>query len=246
MSSEPRHGQGNDAQQSMLAHLPLVIAIADRLRSRLPASVEKDDLVQVGLLGLYEAFLRFDGRRGVSFGSYASRRIEGAMLDELRALDTLPRRQRAAFRCIHVQVRALEHALGRAPRAGEIARSLGMPLSEVHQVLTEAGAGRLRAIDGPAEYLDEVDLDQEEPDCVARLAGVDNDPVRRIEARQQLDMLRVAIDDLTGRESQIMDMLYTRDMPLKDVAVEVGLSRSRVFQIHLAVIAKLADCLRQT
>jgi RNA polymerase sigma factor for flagellar operon FliA len=244
-SSSPQRRQRLKAEQSMVAYMHLVSAIADRLYRRLPPNVEKDDLFQVGLVGLYEAFLRFDGRRGVSFGSFASHRIEGAMLDELRARDTLSRRQRAVFRRIHVRAQALEHALGRAPRAGEIARSLGMPLSEVHRVVDEAGAARLCETEGSADFLDDIELEHAEPDWVARLAGVDNDPVRSIEARQQLAMLRVAIDDLTEQESQIMDMLYTRDMPLKDVAVEVGLSQSRVFQIELAAIAKLAGCVRQ-
>lgn len=242
--SSPPTSLPHDVQKCILDHLPLVKTIAERLRRRLPASIEKDDLLQVGMLGLCEALLRFDARRGVSFDSYASRRIEGAMLDELRALDALPRRRRAAYRRIRDAVRDLGHALGRAPRAGEVARSLGMSLSEVHGVLAEAGAGGVRAEDVPLERLDEADLGREEVSRVARLARVDTDPMLNAEAGQQLATLCLALGELTEMEIRVMDMLYMQDMRLKDVASAIGLSASRVFQMQQAVIEKLGARVR--
>ncbi len=142
--------------EQLLAHRPLVRRIALKMRSRLPGSVDTDELMQAGMIGLNEALSRFEEGRGATFGTYASRRIEGAMLDALRAADTLPRGVRSRLREVHGAVQLLEHRLGRTPRAMEVAAELGWTLEAFHRCMSEAGAGQLRATD---ESLDGVEAD---------------------------------------------------------------------------------------
>ena len=188
-----------DRSASLRRHEPLVRRIAWRLRARLPASVEMDELVQAGMIGLDEAMTRFQDDRGATFHTYASRRIEGAMLDALRLSDTLPREARACQREIRDAARRLEHRLGRAPRARELAEELGWTLAEFHRSMAEVGEGALRHGDDDLRQIEEESarmLAERERDAPLDHGG---DPVRALQARQRVAALAGAFETLDER-----------------------------------------------
>lgn len=237
--------------EQLLAHRPLVRRIALRMRARLPAGVDTDELMQAGMIGLNEALSRFQEGRGASFGTYASRRIEGAMLDALRAADTLPRGVRSRLREVHHAVQVLEHRLGRTPRAKEVAVELGWTLEEFHRCMTEAGAGSTRASD---VVLEAPDLDatsgmgalDDNLSTHAALTGWDDqaDPMRSLQQRQRHDALGAAFDSLDERERLIMELIYEREMTLQEVGATLGVSAPRVCQLHDGILGKLKRRLR--
>jgi RNA polymerase sigma factor for flagellar operon FliA len=236
--------------RELLAHRPLVRRIAMKVRSRLPSSVDTEELIQAGMIGLNEAMTRFQEGRGASFGTYASRRIEGAMLDVLRAADTLPRGVRARLREVHGAVQALEHRLGRTPRAKEVAAELGWTLEEFHRCMSEAGAGALRAtdesLDGPDAEASGLGALDETHGTHAVLTGWDElgDPMRNLQQRQRHDALGEAFDALDERERAVMEMIYERELTLQEVGAVLGVSAPRVCQLHDAVLSKLKRRLR--
>jgi RNA polymerase sigma factor for flagellar operon FliA len=234
-----------ERDRQLREHAVLVRKIAARLRARLPAGVEMDDLLQAGLIGLNEAIERYEARFGASFDTYASRRIEGAMLDALRSEDSLSRDARARQREIKRTVQALEHRLLRAPRASEVACELGWSLAKLHASLVEAGASAMRAGDAP--------LDDEPPDdASARRAGDEAasrpdehaDPLRALQRRQRSAALNAAFDQLEERERTVMQMIYERGLEHRDAAATLGISQARVSQLHSAIVEKLKRRLR--
>lgn len=232
-----------DARDAALReHAPLVRRIARRLRARLPASVEMDELMQAGLIGLHEAVQRFERRFGVAFDTYAARRIEGAMLDSLRAADVLSRDARARQRTVRAAVQALEHRLLRAPRAIEVAHELGWTLARLHDCLLEAGATGLRTGDAPLESHEASGHGADDE----ALAVVDEhaDPQLALERRQRSEALHAAFDDLEARERLMMQLIYDRGLDHQDAARSLGVSPSRVSQMHAQVVAKLRRRLR--
>jgi RNA polymerase sigma factor FliA len=222
----------------LLAHRHLVVKTARRLQGRLPANVETDELIQAGMIGLEDAMSRFDDQRGATFGTYASRRIEGAMLDALRSNDTLSRETRVQQRKIRAAVHALEQRLGRAPRAGEVAEKLGWTLDEFHRSMVDAGAAGMRKDDLP--------LDESEHDSWIESEADDDvmvdehaDPMRFLQMRQRLEGLSRAFESLSEREQYVMETIYERGLGLKEAAQPLGVTESRISQIHQGAIAKL-------
>jgi len=223
----------------LLAHKPLVRRIALRLKARLPAHVDLEDLVQVGLIGLNEAFTRFDEERGASFDTYAARRVEGAMLDLLRANDAVPRRARARLRKVQAAVERLEQGLGRVPRAKEVANELGWTLEAFHDCMVDAGARGRRAGDAALENL--ADEYSAMDDCGNEHAQIDPhaDPQRDLEQRQRHAALNAAFDALEERERFVIESIYAREALLGDIGDALGVSDARVSQIKGEIVAKL-------
>lgn len=234
-----------DRSKQLLEHRALVRRIASRMLSRLPANVTMAELEQAGLIGLNDAFARFDHGRGASFETYASRRIEGAMLDALRATDTLSRDSRARLRQVQATVQKLEHELHRPPRAKEVANELGWSLQRFHDLMVEAGASGKRHEDEDLEA-------HEEQFAVWAAYGDDEvhevdehaDPLRGLQARQRNEALHAAFDALEERERYVMEQLYQRDVSMSEIAKELGLSTARVSQINNEIVAKLRRRLR--
>ena len=235
-----------DRSSGLRQHQALVRSIAWRMRARVPPSVELDDLVQAGLIGLDDAMTRFQDDRGATFATYARRRIEGAMLDELRCSDTLSRQSRARQREVRDAVRRLEHRLGRPPRAKEVATELGWTLAEFHRSMAEVGEGTLR--------YGEEDLQQIEEESAVELADRERgtlqdscpDPFRALQTRQRVAALGQAFENLEPRERAIMEMTYDADMGVEEIGAELGMSPSRVSQLHKAIVAKLRQRLCDT
>jgi RNA polymerase sigma factor FliA len=228
----------DDRDVRLLAHRPLVGRIANRMYGKLPASVAMDDLMQAGMIGLNEALSRFEEGRGASFDTYASRRIEGSMLDALRASDELSRHVRSQQRLVRAAVQALEHRLGRAPRAKEVAVELGWTLDAFYRTMLEAGAAPTRLED---EMLEPRSEDRHADQALPTTAFIDEhaDPQRVLQRQQRHDALAKAFDALEPQEHQVMEMIYARELDLAEIGSLMGVSASRVSQIHQATVAKL-------
>jgi len=228
----------------LAVHKQLVRQIARRIRARLPANVGLDELEQAGLVGLNDALSRFEEGRGSSFESYAARRIEGSMLDALRAMDTLPRGTRSRLRDIREAVRRLEHGLGRTPRAKEVANELGWSLDEFHRCMVEAGAGGVRTGEIELENVEDDSSiwagDDDEVDTIDEHA----DPMRALQQRQRHAALNAAFDALEEAERFVMESIYKHGTSLRDIGETLGVSESRVSRMSAEIVAKLRLRLR--
>ncbi|BCB60610.1 MULTISPECIES: RNA polymerase sigma factor FliA [Halomonadaceae] len=226
--------QGRIKQSELLTqYMPLVRRQALTLQVRLPASIELDDLIQAGMVGLLEALGRFDAAQGATFATFASQRIRGAMMDELRTRDWLPRSVRRSARAVDDAVRRLEQQLGRPPEEGEIARELEMPLSEYQQLLNDTNSGQLLPFE-------ELVADGGEP------AGDDaqHRPFDQLLDEQQRHTLIEAIEALPEREKLLMALYYQEEMNLKEVGAVLGVTESRVSQLHSQAVSRLRARLR--
>ncbi|XGA80191.1 RNA polymerase sigma factor FliA [Halomonas sp. CH40] len=221
--------QGRFEQQDQLTqYMPLVRRQALSLQVRLPASIELDDLIQAGTVGLLEALSRFDASQGATFATFASQRIRGAMMDELRTRDWLPRSVRRSARAIDETVRQLEQQLGRAPEESEIAAGLDMSLSDYHQVLQDTNSGQLL----PYETLVE---DGGEPDN----QSAQSRPFEQLLDSQQRQHLVAGIEALPEREKLLMALYYQEELNLKEIGAVLGVTESRVSQLHSQAISRL-------
>ncbi len=213
-------------------YLPLVKRIAYHMMARLPASVEVDDLIQVGLIGLMDAVERFDGSQGAKFESYATQRIRGAMLDDLRDADWLPRHIRQKSRHIEAAINRLAQRHGRQPTELEISAELGISLSEYQNMLGDVKGNQLL-------YYEDFS-DEESSDFLERYLVDDvSDPLSLLEDDGFRRGLIDAIDDLPEREKNLMGMYYEQDMNLKEIGAVMGVSESRICQLHSQAVARL-------
>ncbi len=228
--------QGRIKQGELLnQYMPLVRRQALTLQVRLPASIELDDLIQAGMVGLLEALGRFDATQGATFATFASQRIRGAMMDELRTRDWLPRSVRRSARAVDDAVRRLEQQLGRPPEEGEIARDLDMPLSEYQQLLNDTNSGQLLPFE---------ELVAEGAESVKEEAT--NLPFDQFLDQQQRQSLIDAIDALPEREKLLMALYYQEELNLKEVGAVLGVTESRVSQLHSQAISRLRARLYDT
>ncbi len=213
-------------------YLPLVKRIAYHMMARLPASVEVDDLIQVGLIGLMDAVERFDGSQGAQFESYATQRIRGAMLDDLRDADWLPRHIRQKSRQIETAINKLAQRHGRPPSEQEISAELGISLSDYQSMLGDVKGNQLL-------YYEDFS-DEESSDFLERYLVDDaSDPLSLLEDEGFRKGLIGAIDDLPERERNLMGMYYEQDMNLKEIGAVMGVSESRICQLHSQAVARL-------
>ncbi|OJA06312.1 RNA polymerase sigma factor FliA [Halomonas sp. QHL1] len=221
--------QGRIKQSELLTqYMPLVRRQALTLQVRLPASIELDDLIQAGMVGLLEALGRFDATQGATFATFASQRIRGAMMDELRTRDWLPRSVRRSARAVDSAVRQLEQQLGRAPEENEIALHLEMPLSEYQQLLNDTNSGQLLPFE-------ELVADGGEP--VSNELGTS--PFEQLLDGQQRQTLIDAIEALPEREKLLMALYYQEELNLKEVGAVLGVTESRVSQLHSQAVSRL-------
>ena len=217
---------------------PLVRRLAHQMIAKLPANVEVDDLIQVGLIGLTDALSRFDAEQGVQFETFATQRIRGAMLDELRGGDWMSRGTRRQQREIEVAVHKVEQRLGRAPKEEEIAKEMGLPLAEYQDLLGKVRGTQL-------VYLEDMSGDDGDNDYLDRHVADDNaNPVAQLQDHRMREALVAAIKNLPEREQFVMSMYYEHDMNLKEIAAVLKVTESRVCQLHSQSIARLRVKLR--
>ncbi len=215
------------------AFAPLVKRLAYHLVSRLPASVEVDDLIQAGLIGLMEAARNFDIAAGVQFETYASQRIRGAMLDELREADWLPRHIRKSMRDLEAAIVKVEHHLGRPATESEMAAAMGMKLEEYQEMLGECRGHQLI-------YYDEIDSEDEGRHSLdAMAADIQANPYNDVEGGAFRRSLIAAIEALPEREKLMMALYYDEELNLKEIGAVMGVSESRVCQLHSQAVARL-------
>jgi len=216
-------------------YAPLVRRIAHQMIARLPANVELDDMIQAGMMGLMDAVGRFEESQGTQFEVYAASRIRGAMLDELRANDWLPRSARKSQRDIENAIHRLENRLKRAPAEAEIAKELGLPVAEYQEMLNDARGAQLIYFEDMGHAHDESD----EGYLERHVADEGSDPSDILRDKRFRSALVVAIEDLPEREKQLMSMYYEQDLNLREIGAVMGVTESRVCQLHSQAVARL-------
>lgn len=224
---------GQPDKQSPVEHfVPLVKRIAHHLMSRLPPSVQFDDLFQNGMLGLLDAMDRFEDGMGAQFETYATQRIKGAMLDGLRENDTLPRHLRRSMRQIEEAIRRLEQKAGRPATESELAAEMGISLEEYQKTLQEARGHQLLYFEDFSGEDDEGFLDR-------HASGDEDNPARLLEDQDLRSNLVRAIERLPEREKLMMGLYYEQELNLKEIGEVLGVTESRVCQLHSQAIHRL-------
>lgn len=219
-----------NADAMVMKHAPLVKRIAYHLMSRLPPSVQADDLIQSGMIGLLEAAKNYDASQGASFETYAGIRIRGAMLDEIRRTDWTPRSVHRKARQVAEAVRSIENEKGRDARDNEVAEAMGISLEEYHRILQDATGCRVFSIDEPGHSGDEPDYSlQDQP----------NEPLDSLQNQGFKAALAEAIAGLPERERLVMAMYYDEELNLREIGDVLGVSESRVCQIHGQALIRL-------
>jgi RNA polymerase sigma factor FliA len=221
-----------DKNELVQRFAPLVKRIAYHLMARLPANVQIDDLIQNGMLGLLDAINRFEEGFGAQFETYASQRVRGAMLDGLRANDWLPRNMRRELRRIEQAIHQLEHSHGRAPSEQELADTLEMSLADYQKILQDARGHQI-------VYYEDFGGDGDEDFLERHFTDSDADPASILEDRDVRESLVHAIARLPEREKLMMALYYEQDLNLREIGEVMGVTESRVCQLHSQAIARL-------
>ncbi len=212
-------------------HAPLVKRIACHLINRLPASVQLEDMVQAGMIGLLEASGKYDESQGASFETYAGIRIRGSMLDEIRKNDWAPRSVHRKARMVAEAVREIENTHGRDARDVEIAETLDMSLGEYYKILQDNSYHKVLSVDDTSLNTGETMLETMSDDSPGILDGMHQDDMQR--------MLSEAIAGLPERERLVMALYYDEELNLREIGAVMGVSESRVSQIHSQAIIRL-------
>jgi RNA polymerase sigma factor for flagellar operon FliA len=231
---EYRAAPSVDLRNLLVEHyLPLVKYNAERIWSRLPEGVELDDLISAGVFGLMDAIDAFDLERGVKFETYCVPRIRGAMLDELRTMDWVPRLVRSKASKLEEARKALEAAHGRPPRPEELAERMGITLDDLDHMVGEATAVSLVSLNKKWYETDSY-KDVREIDILEDKKA--EDPTFKI---QNHDLMRLVTRGLNRNERLIIILYYYEDMTMKEIGATLDLSESRVSQMHSSIVARL-------
>ena len=223
-------------------YLPLVKFIAGRLAIGLPRSVDVDDLINAGVLGLIEAYKNFDINKGVKFETYASLRIRGSILDELRGMDWVPRSVRARSREIERVLARTENELGRQPTEEELAGALGVPMDEYYEMIEDVSSTTLLSLDEmtygedddkPVPLVDTL----RSPDAVNALGHLEREEMR--------DLLADSLGQLSEQERLVVALYYYEELTLKEIGQVLELSESRFSQLHTKAVMSLLVKLRK-
>lgn len=228
-----------DKNQLLAQHAPLVKKLAHLMKAKLPPSVEVDDLIQAGMIGLLDAVNRYEENHGAQFETYAVQRIRGSMLDELRSSDWMPRSMRQNMRKIEVAMNTLQQRLGRSPNESEVAAQLKLSLSAYQEMLSDGGGHQLvyyedfHEGEGNEHFLDRYCTD------------ASDDPLQSLMNSGFRDAVIEAIEALPEREKILMGLYYEQEMNLKEIGAVMGVSESRVCQLHGQAIARMRAGLRE-
>jgi len=225
VSAYSQRPSARETEALVMRHAELVKRIAYHLAGRLPASVEVDDLIQAGMLGLLEAAANYSEGRGASFETYAGIRIRGAMLDGLRKLDWAPRSVHRKARAVAKAIREIESEIGREARDVEVAERMGMKLSDYHRIVEDSAGCQISS------------LTTEEGEMT--LTDSSADPFRDVVDEDFRAALTEAIGGLPERERLVMSLYYDDELNLKEIGAALRVSESRICQIHGQALVRL-------
>jgi len=229
------------SRDSLITHFaPLVTQVASRMIGRLPDTVELGDLVSYGMFGLIDAIEKFDVERGFKFETYASTRIRGAIIDELRAADWVPRSVRSKARIVEQATRALEQELLRPITDSDVAERVGWRTSEVRTVRAQVALSHVAALDS----LGTSDPETSAIDTVSSLSVPGASTT--VEAQETRALLASAVQNVRDREQEVLRLYYYENLTLAQIGQILGVTESRVSQIHSGAVRKLRESLIKT
>jgi RNA polymerase sigma factor for flagellar operon FliA len=233
--------QGKSREELVVEYAPLVKQIANRLAARLPDNLNVQDLIQAGMIGLLDAIEKFDPGREILFRTYAEFRVKGAMLDDLRACDWIPRSVRQKADRVGQAISRLQSELGRQPEEGEIADKLELPLDEYRELLLKSKTVPLLSLDDLAAYGGDNDHGNifdvlEDPGCT--------DPLDSLSLQDMQERLSAAIEELPEKEKLLLSLYYDEELNLKEIGQVMGVTESRVSQIRTQSIVRLRAALK--
>ncbi len=226
-------GPGGAREQDVLRHLPLVQTVVDRVAAHLPPHVDRDDLFHAGVIGLIDALAKFDPGRDNAFSTYAVLRIRGAVIDELRARDWVPRGARERAKAYQQAVAELSQKLGRLPRDDELAFRLGIDVTQLAELEAQSTLASQVSLDTP------VGEDGAIGDGLSRRDDESADPARHMEADDRRRMLARMLATLTEQERLVVKLYYFENLMMKEIAAVLGVTESRICQIHSRVMGVL-------
>jgi RNA polymerase sigma factor for flagellar operon FliA len=227
----------NQRDLLLMEHLPTVRYIARRIHERLPQHVDLDDLVSAGVVGLIDAFSKFDHTKKVQFKSYAQFRIRGAILDSLRTLDWSPRELRRKGRAVEEAIRTVTQRLRRAPSEQEIAAEMKLTLADYQQLL-----GDLKGLEIGSLHMERSEDSGDEE--LAYIPGSpEEDPLFRCLKGEMKQRLADAIDELPEKERMVLTLYYYEELTMKEIGLTLGVVESRVSQIHSSAVLRLRSSL---
>jgi len=227
-----------EQERVLLEHLPIVRFLARRIHERLPQHVDIEDLVSAGVVGLMDAFSKFDPDKKVQFRSYAQFRIRGAILDSLRTLDWSPRELRRKGRAVEEAIRVLTARSGQAPGESEVAAEMGLALDDYQQLL-----GDLKGLEIGTLHMERNEDSGEEE--LAYVPGrPDEDPLFRCLRGELEERLSDAIANLPDRERLVMTLYYYEEMTMREIGLALGVVESRVSQVHASAVVHLRSALK--
>jgi len=219
-----------ERQDLVAKHAPLVKRIAYHLKSRMPANIQLDDLIQAGMVGLLEAANNYDATQGASFETYAGIRVRGAMLDDVRKNDWAPRSVHRNNRRVAAVVQKIENEKGRDARDTEIAEALDMKLEEYNRILQDASGHKILSFE---------DIGSNDESLLNNIPNPQSELLDVIQKDDLKSLVATAIASLPERERLVMALYYDEELNLREIGAVIGVSESRVSQIHSQAVIRL-------
>ncbi len=241
MASKPRVVEEieittENREEVIIQYSPMIKYVANRIAMRLPPHIEVDDLISVGVLGLMDAITKYDSSRGAKFKTYAEFRVRGAILDELRSMDWVPRSIRQKASKVDKVVQGLQAKLRRTPEDEEVAKEMGLSLDQFHETLNETKSIPIFSLEDLGIAKESGDQ-QSLLDCLAGKA--DADPQTQIRLVELKEIIAKAIDALPEKERLMVSLYYYEELTMKEIGAVLDITESRVSQIHSKAVYRL-------
>ena len=228
-------------EEVIIQYSPMIKYVANRIAMRLPPHIEVDDLISVGVLGLMDAITKYDSSRGAKFKTYAEFRVRGAILDELRSMDWVPRSIRQKASKVDKVVQGLQAKLRRTPEDEEVAKEMGLSLDQFHETLNETKSIPIFSLEDLGIAKESGDQ-QSLLDCLAGKA--DADPQTQIRLVELKEIIAKAIDALPEKERLMVSLYYYEELTMKEIGAVLDITESRVSQIHSKAVYRLRTKLK--
>jgi RNA polymerase sigma factor for flagellar operon FliA len=218
-------------EELIMKYAPLVKYVADRLAIRMPSHISKDDMTSAGTIGLFDAIENFDSSRGIKFETYAFYRIRGAVLDEMRKLDWIPRSVRIDIQQIEAAITAVRKKLGRDPEDHEIAEEMGVSIESYFIMVNKAHGVNLLSLDEP--------MMGSSVTAVNKMESKTPSPFDELDRNELKEVIAGTLSNLSEKERMVVSLYYYEELTLKEIARVMGLTESRISQIHTKAIITL-------